>query len=59
MEVPCLAIADGYIEHIAVGYNGYGRGLWLRLNDGSLAVYGHLEQFNPLIENLIRTEQLK
>lgn len=57
MEVPCLAIADGYIEHIAVGYNGYGRGLWLRLNDGNVAVYGHLEQFNPVIENLIRSEQ--
>ncbi len=59
MEVPCLAIADGYIERIVVGYNGYGRGLWLRLNDGNLAVYGHLEQFTPLIENLIQSEQLK
>jgi len=59
MEVPCLAIADGYIERIAVGYNGYGRGLWLRLNDGHIAVYGHLEQFNPHIENLIRAEQLQ
>jgi len=58
MEVPCLAIADGYIEHIVVGYNGYGRGLWLRLNDGSVAVYGHLEQFNPNIETMIRAEQL-
>ncbi len=58
MEVPCLAIADGYIEQIVVGYNGYGRGLWLRLNDGNVAVYGHLEQFNPIIENLIRSEQL-
>jgi len=59
MEVPCLAIADGHIERIAVGYNGYGRGLFLRLNDGSLAVYGHLELFTPAIEALIQAEQIK
>jgi len=59
MEVPCLAIGDGYIERIAIGYNGYGKGVWLRLNDGNVAVYGHLEQFNPVIESLIRAEQLQ
>ena len=59
MEVPCLAIGDGYIEHIAIGYNGYGKGVWLRLNDGNVAVYGHLEQFNPVIESLIRAEQFQ
>ncbi len=58
MEVPCLAIEDGYIERIAIGYNGYGKGVWLRLNDGNVAVYGHLERFNPAIESLIRSEQL-
>jgi len=57
MEVPCLAVADGYIEHIAVGYNGYGRGLWLRLKDGNVALYGHLEQFTPHLEALIRNQQ--
>jgi hypothetical protein len=59
MEVPCIAIADGYIEHIAIGYNGYGKGVWLRLNDGNVAVYGHLEQFSPIIEALVHSEQLK
>ncbi len=59
MEVPCLAIADGYVEHIAVNYNGYGRGLWLRLKDGNVAVYGHLEQFKPILEKLIKAEQLQ
>ena len=59
MEVPCLAISDGYIERIVIGYNGYGKGLWLRLADGNVAVYGHLEQFNSAIESLIRSEQLQ
>ncbi len=58
MEVPCLATGDGYIERIAIGYNGYGKGVWLRLNDGNVAVYGHLEQFSPVIESQIRSEQL-
>ncbi len=59
MEVPCLAIGNGYIEKVLVGYNGYGRGLILRLEDGSQAVYGHLEQFTPLIERRILTQQLE
>ena len=59
MEVPCLAISDGYIEHIAIGYNGYGKGVWIKLKDGNVAVYGHLEQFTTAIESLIRSEQLQ
>lgn len=58
MEVPCLAVAEGYIEYVAVGYNGYGRGVWLRLNDGNIAVYGHLERYNPVLEKLIKAEQI-
>ncbi len=58
MNVPCLAIADGYIERIIVGYNGYGRGLFLRLYDGNIAVYGHLELFTSAMEELVNAEQL-
>lgn len=60
MEVPCLAIGDGYIERILIGYHGYGRGVFVRLNDGNLAVYGHLELFTPELEALVlkaQTEQ--
>jgi len=59
MEVPCYAIADGYLERITVSHHGYGRGLFLRLNDGNLAVYGHLELFTPEIEALVKAEQKK
>ena len=59
MNVRCVAIEDGYIERILVGYNGYGRGLFLRLNDGNLAVYGHLERFTPDLEALIQSKQLE
>jgi len=57
MEVPCLAIADGYIEGIVVGYHGYGRGLFLRLKDGKRAIYGHLERFTDDLEDLVQVEQ--
>jgi len=58
MNVACLAVADGYIERIIVSYNGYGRGLFLRLNDGNMAVYGHLELFKPSIEDLVYERQI-
>ncbi len=59
MNVPCLAVSDGYIERIIVGYNGYGRGLFLRLDDGNIAVYGHLELFPDELEQLIYEKQLE
>jgi hypothetical protein len=59
MEVPCLAISDGYIQKVIVGYNGYGRGLFFRTKEGHLAVYGHLERFNPALEKMITEKQLE
>jgi len=59
MEVPCYAISDGYIERIIIGYNGYGRGVFIQLGDGNVAVYGHLELFTPEIEKLISAQQIE
>lgn len=59
IEVPCLAVESGYIEKILIGYNGYGRGLFLRLKDGNLVVYGHLERFSDEIEEIIKSEQIE
>lgn len=47
------AIEDGYIEKILIDYKGYGKTLYLRLNDGNLAVYAHLDKFSPEVDNLI------
>ena len=41
------AIEDGYIEKIKIDYKGYGKTLYLRLEDGNLAVYAHLDKFSP------------
>ena len=47
------AIEDGYIEKIKIDYKGYGNTLYLRLNDGNLAVYAHMNRFSPDIDNII------
>ena len=47
------AIEDGYIEKIKVDYKGYGKTLYLRLEDGNLAVYAHLDKFSPEVDNII------
>ena len=47
------AIEDGYIEKIKLDYKGYGKTLYLRLNDGNLAVYAHLDKFSPEVDNIV------
>ncbi len=42
---PCLAPADGRVARIRREAGGYGRVLYLELDDGRTAVYGHLCRF--------------
>ncbi|MFQ5583022.1 MAG: M23 family metallopeptidase, partial [Calditrichia bacterium] len=46
-----FAIDDGYIFRIRVSAHGYGKAIYLKLNDGNIVVYGHLNGFIPEIEN--------
>ena len=55
---PCYAIDDGYIERIRISPFGYGKVIYLRLEDGNSAVYAHLQKFSEKIEKLIRKMQL-
>ncbi|MEJ2369004.1 MAG: M23 family metallopeptidase, partial [Acidobacteriota bacterium] len=43
---PVSAVADGAIVRVRREPGGYGRVLYLRLNDGRTAVYGHLIRFS-------------
>ena len=47
------AIEEGYIEKIKIDYKGYGKTLYLRLNDENLAVYAHMDRFSTEIDNII------
>lgn len=54
-----FAVADGYVWRVRVSPYGYGKGLYLKLDDGRFAVYGHLARFNSRINDLILREQKK
>lgn len=56
---PLVAVADGYISRISVTAGGYGRALYLTLNNGTTAVYGHISRFSKPIEEYVRNERLR
>ncbi len=56
---PIRAVADGYVYKISASFKGYGKALYLRLNDDRTAVYGHLHQLSPLLEEVLKNQQQK
>ena len=54
---PVVAVGDGYVMRASTSYFGYGRALYLRLDDGRIAVYGHLQKFGPQVTKRVRAEQ--
>ncbi len=55
--VPCIAVSDGYVWRVRTSPWGYGRALYVRLEDGRTAVYAHLSGFNAPIERMVAEEQ--
>jgi hypothetical protein len=45
-----FAIEDGRIFRLRVSAQGYGKAIYLKLKDGNIVVYGHLEKFTPALE---------
>ena len=56
---PVYAVDDGYISRMVTNFSGYGKGLYLTLNDGNVAVYAHLEEFAFRLETIFYTLQKK
>lgn len=56
---PLIAVADGYIARIVLTTYGYGRAVYLTLDDGTTAVYGHLQRFRSDIEEFVRAERYR
>lgn len=50
---PLVAIADGYVSRVTVTPGGYGRVIYVVLNDGRTAVYGHISRFRNDIQKLV------
>ncbi len=51
--LPCFAISGGYVKRIKVRPSGYGKALYLELDNGETAVYAHLHSFGAAIDSMI------
>ncbi len=54
---PLIAVADGHVSRMVVSAGGYGRALYLTLDNGTTAVYGHLQRFRADLEEHLRKER--
>ena len=48
-----FAVESGYISRIKISSDGYGKAIYLQLNDGNTALYAHLDRYNDFIENIV------
>lgn len=51
------AIEDGYVYRIGISNHKYGNVLYIKLKDENIAVYSHLDRFNPIIQKAARQIQ--
>lgn len=54
---PVKAAKDGYISRISVSPTGYGNGIYITHNDGTMTVYGHLLSFSSKVQEWVRNMQ--
>ncbi|MCX6835275.1 MAG: M23 family metallopeptidase, partial [candidate division Zixibacteria bacterium] len=54
-----LSPVDGYVWRIRVSYSGYGKGLYLKGNDGYIYVFGHLSGYNETIQSVVTDDQFR
>jgi hypothetical protein len=55
--VPCRAVGDGYVSRMRASPSGYGKAVYLKLASGETAVYAHLAEFSPALEQALLEEQ--
>jgi len=53
------APVDGYLYRVKMSYKGYGKGLYMKGDDGHIYVFGHISQFSGRLRPLVEREQLK
>ena len=56
---PVYAVDNGYVWRIRTSPFGYGKAVYLKLNDGNIAVYGHLDRFDDKLLPYVKAEQFK
>jgi hypothetical protein len=53
------ACQSGYVYRLFTSWRGYGKAVYLKLDDGRLAVYGHLSDFSEEISKVVTKKQLE
>ncbi len=53
------AVDNGHIFRISARFDGYGKAIYLMLDDGRIAVYGHLLRFDEDLDERLRRIQMK
>ncbi|MCD6459326.1 M23 family metallopeptidase, partial [bacterium] len=53
------AIANGYVYRLKASAGGYGKALYLKLDDGRIVVYGHCKKFIAPVEQYLNKSQHK
>lgn len=56
---PVYAIEDGHISRIVTNYRGYGRAVYLTMEDGKTATYAHLDRFSDEVQKVVFLNQKK
>ena len=54
-----MACGSGYVYRVYASWKGYGKAVYLKLDNGQFAVYGHLSRFPWKIAELVAAEQVR
>ena len=54
-----FAVESGFISRIKISSDGYGKAIYLKLDDGNTILYAHLDKFNEPIELLSQKYQIE
>lgn len=57
--MPVYAGENGFVCRVKTEYKGFGKAVYIKLENGNILVYAHLERFSPEIEEAVKNEQLK
>ena len=54
-----FAVESGYISRIKISSDGYGKAIYLKLDDGNTILYAHLDKFQDSMEILSKKYQIE
>jgi len=54
---PVFSVGSGYVWRVRTSPFGYGKAIYIKMDDGNLAVYGHLDEFIQPINAYVKAEQ--